>query len=193
MGCQTEVDIGDNLTFTVTTHDPDTGVLTDADAVPAYRVYEDETAAVILNGTMALLDGAATTGFYSELIACTPANGFEDGRSYNIYITASVGGDEGGISFGFRAITVAAKTPGAIEFTYTVTDSVTGLPIEGVEVWITTDAAGLNIVWNGDTDVFGVARDDAGNLPWLDPGQYFFWKQRAGYAPDLVPDIETVS
>jgi len=103
MGCQTEVVIGENLTFTITTHDPDTGELTDADAAPSYRVYEDETGVAILNGTMTILDNANTTGFYSELIACTAANGFEDDRSYNIYIQATVDGDTGGISYGFRA------------------------------------------------------------------------------------------
>jgi hypothetical protein len=105
MGCQTEVEIGRNLTFTITTHDPDTGVLTDADAAPTYRVYEDETAVAILTGTMAKLDDVNTTGFYSELLACTAANGFENNRSYNIYIEATVDGDRGGISYAFRAVT----------------------------------------------------------------------------------------
>ena len=104
MGCPAECVIGDNLVFTVTTHDPDTGVLTDADAPPTYRVYEDETGAAILNGSMAILDNANTTGFYSELIACTAANGFENGRTYSIYVEATVDGDTGGISFGFKAI-----------------------------------------------------------------------------------------
>ena len=101
MGCQAMVVLGDNLTFTITTHRADTAVLTDADGLPTYRIYEDETAAPILNGTMALLNPANTTGFYSELIACTAANGFEDGRSYNIYIEATVNGITGGISYGF--------------------------------------------------------------------------------------------
>lgn len=102
MGCQTSVILGNNLTFTITTHDPDTGVLTDADAAPAYRVYEDETAGAILNGTMATLDAGNTTGFYSEQIACTTGNGFEVGKSYNVYIEATVDTDTGGISYGFE-------------------------------------------------------------------------------------------
>ena len=67
MGCQSEVSVGDNLVFSVTTHDPDTGVLTDADAVPSYRLYEDETATPILTGNMAKLDDANTTGDRSYL------------------------------------------------------------------------------------------------------------------------------
>lgn len=193
MGCQTEVDIGDNLTFSICTHDPDTGVLTDTDVAPIYRIYEDETATPILTGTMAKLDDAGTTGFYTELIVCTAANGFEDGKSYTIYISATVDSDTGGICYGFRAVYVAAKSAGAVKYTYTVTDSVTLLPIEGVEVWISTDLAGTNILWNGDTDAFGVARDDNGNLPWLDAGTYYFRKQLGGYVDDDSPDTEVVS
>lgn len=104
MGCQSEVVIEDNLVFSVTTHDPDTGVLTDADSVPTYRIYEDETATPILTGSMAKLDDANTTGFYTELIACTAANGFESGKSYTIYVIATVDSDQGGISYGFKAM-----------------------------------------------------------------------------------------
>ena len=105
MGCPVRVDIGKNLVFSVTTHDPDTGVLTDADAVPAYRVYENEVAVPILTGNMAKLDDAGTTGFYTETIACTAANGFEDGKTYTVYVTATVDGDEGGICYAFEAVT----------------------------------------------------------------------------------------
>ena len=105
MGCPGDVILGNNLVFSVCTHDPDTGVLTDADAVPTYRVYEDETGTAILTGSMAKLDDANTTGFYTEQIACTAANGFEDGKSYTVYISATVDGDTGGISYGFTCHT----------------------------------------------------------------------------------------
>jgi len=81
----------------------------------------------------------------------------------------------------------------AIAYTYTVTDSVTLLPVEGVEVWVSTDLAGVNIVWYGVTDAFGVARDRFDWLPRLDAGAYYFWKQRAGYVDDQNPDTEVVS
>jgi len=110
MGCQSLVILGNNLTFTITTHDPDTGELTDADAAPTYRVYEDETAVAILTGTMSTLDTANTTGFYGEQIACTAGNGFEAGKSYNIYIEATVDADTGGISYGFTVFSAAPLT-----------------------------------------------------------------------------------
>lgn len=107
MSCQSFVILENNLTFTITTHDPDTGAVTDADSAPAYRVYEDETSTAILTGTMAKLDDSNTTGFYSEQIACTAANGFEAGKSYNIYIVATVDSDTGAISYGFTVLTNA--------------------------------------------------------------------------------------
>jgi hypothetical protein len=88
--------IDDALTFPAITHDFATGALTDADAVPAYRVYEDETGTAILTGNMAKLDDASTTGFYSEQITLSAANGLEKGKCYTIYITAAVDSVTGG-------------------------------------------------------------------------------------------------
>lgn len=94
--------IDDLLTFPANTHAPSTGAATDADAVPAYRVYEDETATPILTGNMALLDGTNTVGFYSEQITLSAANGFEKGKSYTVYISAAVGGVTGTMSHSFQ-------------------------------------------------------------------------------------------
>lgn len=111
MGCPAEVVLENNLVFSICTHDPDTGVLTDADSAPSYRVYEEETETPILTGSMAVLDDANTTGFYTELIACTEANGFETSKTYTIYIEATVDGDTGGIAYGF---TVRATSTGTL-------------------------------------------------------------------------------
>ena len=56
----------------------------------------------------------------------------------------------------------------------TVTVTVSGLPRDGVEVWVTTDEAGLNLVANGVTDALGEVDF------MLDPGTYYVWKQLAG-------------
>lgn len=82
--------IDDLLTFAVNTHSATTGAATDADSVPTYRVYEDEIGTAILTGSMAKLDDANTTGFYSEQITLSAANGFEKGKCYTIYISATV-------------------------------------------------------------------------------------------------------
>jgi hypothetical protein len=123
--------IDDTPTFTVTTHTASTGAVTDADAVPAYRVYEDETGTAILTGNMAKLDDAGTTGFYSEQITLSAANGFEKGKSYNIVITAAVGAVTGATirnlqieaevdansvsNIGANVITAASIATGAID------------------------------------------------------------------------------
>jgi hypothetical protein len=114
MGCPTKCVIGDNITFSVTTHDPDTGVLTDADSEPTWRLYEDETETPILTGSMAKLDDANTAGFYTETVACTAGNGFEDGKTYTVYIEATVDSDTGGICYAFKAV---AASPTLAELT----------------------------------------------------------------------------
>lgn len=96
--------VDDFLTFTVTTHRFDTGALTDADSVPSYRVYEDETGTAILTGSMAKLDDTNTTGFYSEQLTLSAANGFEAGKSYSVYVTATVNSVTGGQSGGFKVV-----------------------------------------------------------------------------------------
>ena len=108
--------IDDTLTFTAVTHKVDTGVLTDADSVPSYRIYEDETGTAILNGSMAKLDDANTTGFYSEQITLSAANGFENGKSYSIYISATVNSIVGGQTFNFKVdVAVSAALDGRFD------------------------------------------------------------------------------
>lgn len=83
------------LTFPLNTHDPTNSAASDADGAPSYRVYEDETAVPLLTGSMSTLDAANTTGFYTEQIQLTAANGFETGKCYTIYMEAAVGGITG--------------------------------------------------------------------------------------------------
>lgn len=80
---------------------------------------------------------------------------------------------------------------GGIEFTYTVTNSVTLLPLSNVEVWFSTDNALANVIWYGVTDSFGVARDAYGNKPRLNTGTYYAWRRLSGFVFN-DPDTETV-
>ena len=82
--------IDDNYVFYAVTTKFDTGVATDADAVPAYRIYEEETTTPILTGNMALLDSANTAGLYSEQVTLSAANGFEVGKCYCVHKAATV-------------------------------------------------------------------------------------------------------
>ena len=94
--------IDDTLTFYVNTTRFDTGAATDADAVPSYRVYEEETGTPLLTGNMALLDSANTAGFYSEQITLSAASGFEVGKDYAIYVAATVNSVAGAWSHTFQ-------------------------------------------------------------------------------------------
>ena len=143
MGCQSTVSLGANLTFSICTHDADTGALTDTSAPPAYRVYEDETATAILTGTMAVLDTANTTGFYTEQVACTTANGFEVGKSYTIYIEAIVDGITGGIAYGVTVVSAAFKKNTALaDFCFVMRDSAGHAPASGLTVTATRSIDG---------------------------------------------------
>ena len=84
--------IDDLLTFYANTHTPSTGAAVDADAVPGYRIYEDETGTPILTGSMALLDDTNTVGFYSEQVTLSTVNGLEKGKCYTVRVTGVVGG-----------------------------------------------------------------------------------------------------
>lgn len=87
-----------------------------------------------------------------------------------------------------------SPSAGALEITYTVKkdDEDTGDPIDGVEVWITTDESGANVVWSGTTDTYGVARESGGSKPFLDAGTYYIWRRKSGYN-FTNPDTETFS
>jgi len=87
-----ELRLDQGSTFTWAIRNPANNQAADPDSNPSYRVYEEETGTPILTGTMTKLDDAGTTGFVSEKIACNAANGFQRGKSYNIYGECAVGG-----------------------------------------------------------------------------------------------------
>ena len=91
MSCPNYGILGKYLTFTVQVKDG-TGAPVDADALPTYKIYEEETTAEIDSGTMALFDDVNTVGFYSERIPITTAIGYEGFKSYTIRIETAVGG-----------------------------------------------------------------------------------------------------
>jgi len=83
---------------------------------------------------------------------------------------------------------VASRTTlggGAIEKTYTVTDSGTGLAIPDVTVWVTSDSAGSNVLASGITDAYGKVTF------YLDAGTVYIWRQKSSYDFDN-PDTEVV-
>lgn len=86
----------------------------------------------------------------------------------------------------FTIPTYTDATGGAITFTYTVTESGSGNPIDNCDVWVSTDVAGSNVIQNAVTNASGVATF------YLDAGTYYFWRQKNGWN-FTNPDTETVS
>ena len=84
------------------------------------------------------------------------------------------------------ALAVATIGLGACTWAYTLTDSVTMLPIEGAEVWVTTDLAGTHMVAHGYTNASGIVTF------FLDAGTNYFWRQHGSYT-FTNPDTEIVS
>lgn len=84
---------------------------------------------------------------------------------------------------GAEACTVGA---GATAMTYTLTNSITGLPIADADVWATTDIGGVNVVAGGQTNALGQITF------WLDSGvTYYIWRQKDGFI-FTNPDTEIV-
>jgi hypothetical protein len=123
MGCPRKTYLGDYIAFGICTHDPTTGLLTNADSLPIYRIYEDEVAFPLLVGTMTQLDESNTTGFYSENVRCDRQNGFDVDKTYTIYIEATVDSDTGGMCYGFVIKANSNWKRGMIEGINTVDNS----------------------------------------------------------------------
>lgn len=90
--------IGDYLTFSITTHNPENGNLSNATSV-LFTVFNciDE---VVASGSM---DQVGTvTGLYKKLLLCETGT-FIDGEIYTLMITANVNGYVGGLSSEFTA------------------------------------------------------------------------------------------
>ncbi len=67
-----------------------TGAAADADSLPTCEVFEDANDTAILSPTVT--KRTSKTGDYRVSIACTAANGFEAAKSYNVVVSATIGG-----------------------------------------------------------------------------------------------------
>jgi hypothetical protein len=93
----------------------------------------------------------------------------------------------------FYLINGAESTPGigtlssgAITWSYTLTNSIAGLPIPNADVWVTTDLNGTNVIASGRTDNYGAVTF------LLDAGTVYVWRRKAGFN-FVNPDMEVVS
>lgn len=133
-------------------------------------------------GTISTLVSMGLGRYYADLsIAATSVVGTVIESRYKSVNTAECPGDT----------IIIVGTPvggaGAIMFTYTVTDSVSGDPIPDVQVWVSTDVGGSAVVAGAlPTDAFGNV------VFYLDAGTYYFWRHKFGWT-GANPDTEVVS
>ena len=106
MGCPSECYIGEELVFSISTHDPDTSGESDASAI-SWVVYEDDDVEQVGAGdeiatgvSMTKVDG--TTGEYVQKISITSPT-YTIGKNYTVFIKATVNGEICGIVYTFKA------------------------------------------------------------------------------------------
>jgi hypothetical protein len=156
--------------------------LSAADVMAQLNAYDSPTYTELLNFIQVIARSDAAIN--ADLAAVIAAINNDEG---------SGAGDWTNLSDSLEAIADGSPSPLAVEWTYSVTEPDGVTPIQGVDVWVTTDVAGSNVVWRGMTDTFGAARDLTNSRhPWLDPGTYYFRRHKAGYNfPEY--DTEVVS
>lgn len=170
-------------------HDGVSGSLAEIIAVNSVILATNLDAAVSTRAAtgdpMTLADDAITAAKYDELTAF-PITAADTGPTY-IARTGADADTLATLSGQLDAIAAGGMAgAGAYTFTYTVTNATTGLPIDGCEVWVTTDLAGSNIVAAGWTDTFGQV------VFYLDAGSHYFWRRLSGYSFSPQPDTEVV-
>ncbi len=114
-----------------------TGAAADADSTPTAAVYEDATDVAILAPTV--VKRTSLTGNYRVPVACTAANGFEADKSYNVIVSATIGGIAAKAKVGSFQVR-AEKIGGAVA---SVTGNVGG-NVQGNVVGSVASVVGLN-------------------------------------------------
>lgn len=157
------------------------------------KIVNAVTGALVVNGDSTTVN-ASISGLHTYIaigladgdyiaVATTPDNtvDFKEipamaRKQIEVYLDASISGIDTVLTAAHGAGSWQSSSgSGFVEVIYTLTNTVTLLPIEGAEVMATTDLAGNNIVASGVTDTFG-------NVTfYLDPGTYYIWREKPGF------------
>lgn len=132
----------------------------------------------VSNPTTATPTEIGSTGLYELPLTATELT--PDDQKYPILIACH---DAAGAQWDDQAIIIRLfdrniddlDTLGAGSISWTITVDDGSNPLDGVDVWITTDASGNNLVARGLTNALGQVTF------MLDAGTYYAWKQLAGY------------
>src|SRR4051812_2501271 len=119
-----------------------TGAAVDADSTPTCEVFEDATDTAILSPTV--VKRTSKTGNYRIPVACTTANGFEVGKSYNVVVSATIGGVAAkAVAARFQVRTFNVQKNQALTgFVFVMTSSASHAPITGATVTATRSLDG---------------------------------------------------
>lgn len=135
-----------------------TGAAADAESVPTWRMYEDNTATPVTTGSFTTLN--AQTGFYISAITLAAAIGYEKGKSYSLRVQATVNGiigadvhnlqieaevDTNTLSAALPAVTVNATSNAAIADAVW-SETASGYTTAGSMGFVLQDAQSLNAI-----------------------------------------------
>jgi hypothetical protein len=105
--------LGETITLDFISSDA-TGAAADADATPAFDVFEDANDTPILSGSA--IKRTSKTGNYRVQIDCSAGNGFEASKSYNVIVSATIAGRNAKLaraSFQVRGVSIDDISAGA--------------------------------------------------------------------------------
>ena len=168
-------------------------------AITAAKVAADVTteiaAGLSIPTAAAIADAVWDESLGAHLTAGSTGDALNDagasGDPWNTALPGSYTAGQAGHILGAnldQKISLINQSPGAgaITFTYTLTSTIDNAAISNADVWATTDSAGTIVVASGATDGSGQV------VFYLDPGTYYFWRQKSGWN-FTNPDTETVN
>lgn len=152
-----------------------TGAAADADSLPTAEVFEDATDTTVY--ALTVVKRTSKTGDYRVAIACTAANGFEAGKSYNVIASATVGGvaakavvgrfqvraksPDDGVTVATGGITSASFAAGAIDASSIATDALGSLELSaGAVAEVAAGVWDLATSGHATTGTFGALAAD---------------------------------
>lgn len=122
-----EIPIDGYVEFHQNTHNSATGAEADADALPTYRIYEENNDTVISSGNLAKRDDANTLGYYYARVQCTAGAGYEAGKLYFIRVRGVVGAVAGSTVLCFRCVAAGHDAESVASNIDTINTGVAGL------------------------------------------------------------------
>lgn len=130
------VPLGQTIYIDFVTHNPSTGAVSDASSTPTVEVFENDNDTAILTPTAVKRTGK--TGNYRVEVVCTSGNGLEEGKSYNVVVSATVN-------------SIAAKAVVARFLVLTLATGADLATVDGNVDGLVTTAAGLATQTSVDT------------------------------------------